>query len=318
MEKIVNLLRLNAAQQEAFSRLLAGHQQIFAPDGRLPATDAPLPREAYQEATIILGNPAVDNIKGNQRLKLLQTRSAGVDRYLAAGVLPEGAVLAGCSGAWGPAIAEHVFALLLSLMKRLSAYYDQQKQGLWQKLGRAKTLMGARVLCIGTGDLGSSFAKLCKGCGAHTAGIRRDSAKPAAGIDEMHGLDELDTQLSLADVVCLMLPHTQDTNRLMNLRRLCLMKPDAILLNGGRGTAIDCDALADVLASGHLWGAGLDVTAPEPLPPDHPLWRQERVLITPHACGGFLDDTLDRIADIALENLRRYFAGEPLRNQFLY
>ena len=316
MERIVNLLLLNPEQQEAFSRLLAGHEQIFAPEGLLPVTGEPLPREVYQQATIILGNPPADCVAGNGSLKLLHTRSAGVDCYLTPGVLTEGAVLAGCSGAWGPAIAEHVFALLLSLMKRLPAYYDQQRQGVWQKLGRAKTLMGARVLCVGTGDLGSSFARLCKACGAHTVGVRRDSAKPAEGIDEMHGLDVLDAQISLADVVCLMLPHTQDTNQLMNLRRLCLMKPDAILLNGGRGTAIDCDALAEVLETGHLWGVGLDVTAPEPLPPEHPLRRQPRVLITPHACGGYLDDTLDRIAEIVQENLRRFFAGKLLRNQF--
>ncbi len=316
MEKVLNLLVLDAEQQQAFRELLCDHEQIFAPNGLLPGTGTALPPELYQKATIILGNPPAEAIRGNQNLRLLHTRSAGVDRYLVPGVLPEKARLAGCSGAWGPAIAEHIFAMLLALMKRLPAYHDQQKQGTWKKLGHEKTLIDARVLCIGAGDLGSSFAQLCKVFGAHTIGIRRDVSMPAEGIDEMYSFDELDRQLSLADIVCLMLPHTPETSRLISLRRLCLMKPEAILLNGGRGTAVDCDALAEVLESGHLWGVGLDVTSPEPLPPDHPLWKQENALITPHTCGGFLEDTFRRIADIILENLRRYFSGEPLRNQF--
>ena len=100
--------------------------------------------------------------------------------------------------------------------------------------------------------------------------------------------------------------------------RLLRMKPDAILLNGGRGTAVDCAALAEVLEAGHLWGACLDVTDPEPLPADHPLWRQERAVLTPHTAGDdHLSVTADRIAEIALDNLARYLAGRPLRNRVL-
>ena len=95
------------------------------------------------------------------------------------------------------------------------------------------------------------------------------------------------------------------------------MKRDALLLNGGRGSAVDCEALAQVMGSGHLWGAGLEVTDPEPLPADHPLWQQERVLITPHTGGGLKQDVWDRAAGIALDNLRRYLSDKPLINRFL-
>ena len=102
----------------------------------------------------------------------------------------------------------------------------------------------------------------------------------------------------------------------VSAERLLRLKEDAILLNGGRGSAVDCAALAEVLESGRLWGAGLDVTDPEPLPPEHPLWRQPRALITPHTAGGdHLPDTARRIAAIALDNLGRYLRGKPLRNQ---
>ena len=118
----------------------------------------------------------------------------------------------------------------------------------------------------------------------------------------MFSMDRLDELLAQGDVAALMLPHSADTVHLMDRRRLLLMKRDAILLNGGRGSAVDCAALAEVLEGGHLWGACLDVTDPEPLPSDHPLWRQERAVLTPHTAGGdHLPDTADRIAAVALE-----------------
>ena len=213
-------------------------------------------------------------------------------------------------------MSEHLFALLLALMKRLPSYRDQQNRALWRDLGPVKTLLGAQVLVVGTGDLGSSFARLCQTLGARTSGVRRDPAKPAAGIECMYGFEALDTLLPAADVVALTLPQTPGTVRLFDKARLLRMKGDAILLNGGRGSCVDGQALAEVLADDRLWGAGLDVTDPEPLPPEHPLWRQPKALITPHTAGGnHLADTERRIARIALDNLRRYLAGEALRNR---
>lgn len=316
MEIILNLLVLSESQRQAFRDAAANEEQVFAPEGILSDTGKPLPVPCYDQATVILGNPPAEYLKGNRVLRFMQTRSAGVDRYLGPGILPPGAKLAGCSGAWGTSVSEHVFSMMLALMKRLPAYRDQQCRSVWAGLGTEKTVRDAQVLCVGTGDLGSSFAVLCKGMGAHTVGIRRDPSKPAEGVDEMYGPDALDDQLPLADVTALMLPRNAGTEKLITRERLLRMKPDAILLNGGRGSAVDCGALAQVLEAGHLWGAGLDVTDPEPLPPGHPLWKQPRVLITPHTGGGMRQDIWDRAAGIALENLRRYLAGEPLRNRF--
>ena len=303
MDLILNLLTLKDNQREDFLRAAEGYEQIFAPGGVL-ADGQPVPRPLYRRAAVILGNPTVEELTACENLRLLQTRSAGTDRYQKPGVLPEGAVLRSASGAYGHSVSEHMFAMLLSLMKRLPSYRDRQRDGIWSDLGPVKTLAGALVLCVGTGDLGSSFARLCKALGARTAGIRRDAARPAGGIDEMHPMDRLDELLPQADVVALMLPHSADTVHLMDRRRLLLMKQDAILLNAGRGTAVDCAALAEVLEGGHLWGACLDVTEPEPLPAGHPLWAQERAVLTPHTAGGdHLPDTADKIAAIALEHL---------------
>lgn len=306
MDLILNLLELNDCQRKEFIRAAEGWEQVFAPDGVLEDGGS-IPPELYRRASIILGNPPVKELAVCESLRLLQTKSAGTDRYQKPGVLPQEALLLNASGAYGHSVSEHMFAMLLSVMKRLPAYRDQQRRGLWSDLGPVKTLDGALVLCVGTGDLGSSFAKLCKALGARTVGIRRDTGTPAEGIDEMFPTDRLDELLSKADVTALMLPHSADTVHLMDRRRLLLMKRDAILLNGGRGSAVDCAALAEVLESGHLWAACLDVTEPEPLPSDHPLWRQERAVLTPHTAGGnHLPDTADRIAAIALEHLNLF------------
>lgn len=303
MEHILNMLTLTEKERAAFAQTAQGHEQIFAPGGKA------LSPEDYRQATVILGNPPPAVLAECPALRWLQTWSAGTDQYQRPGVLPEGALLTSATGAYGHSVSEHMFAMLLAAMKRLPGYRDLQRQERWTDLGPVKSLAGAQVLCVGTGDLGSSFARLCKALGAHTVGVRRDASKPAGGVDEMYPMAELDRLLPQADVVALTLPHADDTVHLMDRRRLLLMKEDAILLNGGRGSAVDCMALAQVLEEDHLWCACLDVTDPEPLPVGHPLWRQDRAMITPHTAGGnHLPDTAGRIAAIALKNLEKFLA----------
>lgn len=315
METILNFLPLTPEERAAFEAAAPGAEQLFRP---VAATrfSPEAPGEEYARATVILGCAPTGMVAKAGRLRWLQTWSAGVDPYLKEGVLREGAMLTSAVGAYGQAVSEHMFATLLALCKRLHQYRDAQNRNSWTPLGEVKTLAGATVLVAGAGDIGSSFARLVKGMGAHTVGLRRSPERGAEGIDEMHPLSALDEWLPKADVVALVLPHSPETDRLMDGPRIGRMKRDAILLNAGRGSAVDCGALARALEEGHLWGAGLDVTAPEPLPGEHPLWRAERCLITPHVAGGdHLPAIRERLVDIALDNLRRYLAGEPLRNR---
>ena len=315
METILNFLPLTPEERAAFEAAAPGAEQLFRP---VAATrfSPEAPGEEYARATVILGCAPTGMVAKAGRLRWLQTWSAGVDPYLKEGVLREGAMLTSAVGAYGQAVSEHMFATLLALCKRLHQYRDAQNRNSWTPLGEVKTLAGATVLVAGAGDIGSSFARLVKGMGAHTVGLRRSPERGAEGIDEMHPLSALDEWLPKADVVALVLPHSPETDRLMDGPRIGRMKRDAILLNAGRGSAVDCGALAQALEEGHLWGAGLDVTAPEPLPGDHPLWQAERCLITPHVAGGdHLPAIRERLVDIALDNLRRYLAGEPLRNR---
>ena len=245
------------------------------------------------------------------RLEWLQTNSAGIGVYLAPGVLPEGCAISSATGAFGQAVSEHAITLMLALMKNLPRYRDNQRDGAWRDEGMALSPVGATALIIGTGDLGSSIGTTCVALGARTVGVRRDPSKPAAGIGEMHGFDELDALIPTADVIMVCVPGTPETRGLIDAVRLEAMRRSAILVDVGRGSVIDTDALARALATGEIRGAAIDVTDPEPLPAGHPLWSEPRCLITPHVAGGnHLADVPKRIFEIAVANLRRYAKGE--------
>lgn len=316
-ELIFNALPLTEAERAQFEAAAPGVEQRFLPLMDNIGLTVPLSDPTLVEgATVVLGSLPADVLSTSPTLKWLQTWSAGVDVYLKPGALPDGAMLTSAVGAYGPSVAEHLFACLLALMKRLPQYRDQQRGHCWSDLGTVKTLSGATVLAMGAGDIGQRFSALCQTMGAHTVGLKRTVCLPPAGLDEVHTLDELDQWLPKADVVVLALPQTPATIHIMDQRRLDLMKDDAILLNGGRGSAIDPQALAETLRVGRLWGAALDVTEPEPLPANSPLWDIDNLLLTPHVAGGLhLEGTRERIVAIALENLKRYLAGEPLKNR---
>ena len=267
-------------------------------------------------ADVIIGNIPASRLAGAGRLKLLQLNSAGYDAYLAPGTMPAGASLCCAVGAYGQAVSEHVLAMVLSLMKRLPGYRDSQREHAWVDLGPVTTLLGAHVLVLGCGDIGGHFARLCSAMGAHVAGVRRHAGSAPEGFESVHAMEGLQGLLPEADTVTSFLPSALSTRGLAGGRFFASMKPGAYFANGGRGDLVDEDALAAALRSGHLAGAALDVTDPEPLPADNPLWDAPGALITPHVSGGFhLPCVLDSIVDIAAGNLRRLRSGEPLRNE---
>ncbi len=314
MQKILVLLELTDEERRAFEDAAAGNEIIF--NNNKEEFISSLESEAFEDVDVVLGQPKPHVLKTAKKLKWLQTRTSGVDNYLKLGVLPDGVMLTSATGAYGQSVSEHMFAMMLGIMKQFPQYRDNQNASLWRDEGVTLSPDGARVLVVGTGDLGSSFAKLCKNMGSYTVGIRRDKTKPAAGIDEMHGFDELDNELGRADVICSMLPHSDDMIGFFNYDRFMAMKKDAIFLNAGRGPIVDCDGLCRALSEGWLFGAGLDTLSPEPFPKEHPLWRQKRVFITPHTAGGdHIPITVRRVNEIALSNLKAYLAGEPLKNR---
>lgn len=258
-----------------------------------------------------IGGVPPEWIKKARNLKWLQLTSAGANRYLEPGLLPEGAFLTCSTGAYGKAVSEHGFAMLLALQKKLHRYRDQQRRGEWADLGPVVSLSHCTVLVVGFGDIGKSFAHLAKAFGARVIGVRRSAGGTFEDADEVSTIQDLDSLLPRADVVVLALPGTKDTFRLMDGEKFRLMKPGAVLINLGRGTSVVMDDLCRAVETGQIGAAGLDVTDPEPLPPDHRAWGIDNILITPHISGGFhLADTLDNIIGICVSNLKRLERGE--------
>ena len=286
---------------------------VCAPQEALPGQ--PVTQEDVDWAQVILGNVPAAMLHGSPALEWLQTNSAGVEPYIQPGVLAGDTLLTNATGAYGLAIAEHMLGMLLELFKKLELYRDAQKSGAWQSQGAVKAVYGSTVLVLGMGDIGGEFAARCKALGAKVIGVRRSLRPCPEYADEVHLLEDLDSLLPQADVVAITLPGTDATRGLMSRERLAKMKEGAVLLNVGRGFIVDTEALCDALERGHLSGAGVDVTDPEPLPPTHRLWNIPTAVVTPHISGFYhLRETHERIVGIFLENLRHFQAGEPLRN----
>lgn len=272
-------------------------------------------RETLQDAHIIIGNPPLDMVKGCKNLKWLQLDSAGADLFVKEGVLPRGVKLTNSTGAYGFAISEHMIGVLLSIYKKLYLYRDNQNNSLWKNEGEVKSIYGCTALVIGLGDIGGDFAKRIKALGGYTIGVRRSDTNKPEYLDELYLMDKIDELLPKADVVALSLPETKETYKLFSKDKISKMKKDSVLINVGRGTAIDTEALCDALESGKLLGAALDVTDPEPLPKDHRIWGIKNAIITPHVSGNYnLKETHHRIVKIAVNNLERFIKGEELRN----
>lgn len=274
-------------------------------------------REEILWADAILGNVPVELIRQNDHLVWFQSNFAGPDPYLEPGVLPANCLVTNATGAYGLAISEWMLGMWLALAKDLLLYRDRQHRHHWEAIERpVRSIAGSRVLCVGMGDIGSSFARRAHLLGAQVVGVRRHGGSCPDYCLRVVDTAHLDEELPQADVVALSLPGTPETYRMFDADRLARCKPGAILLNVGRGSTVDCDALAQAVQQGRLYGAAIDVTDPEPLPPDHPLWTLDTVLITPHISGRFsLPRTLENIVDIFAHNLQRFAAGQPLDNQ---
>ena len=272
-------------------------------------------KKMVEEADIIIGNIDPDLLEYAKNLEWLQLNSAGADAYVKKGVLPEEVVLTNATGAYGPGVAEHMLAVLFSIQKKLHLYRDNQNQCEWQDEGEVMSLRGGCALIVGLGDIGLYFARLLRNFGYRVIGIKRSPGQVPQGVDELYTMEHLDELLPEADVIFSVLPETKATKNIFNAKRFREMKNSAVFLNAGRGSAVNTEDLCQALIAGEIYGAGLDVTDPEPLPSQHKLWNMKNVVITPHISGDFHHPaTLYRIVDIAAGNLKRYCAGEPLMN----
>lgn len=291
-----------------FEKALPEHRFFYLEDG-------PISDELFAEAEVIFGNSTAEMLAPCKKLKWLQLGSAGADSYVVKGLLPEGTMLTNATGAYGDAIGEYMVAVTFALCNHLPLYRDNQMESQWIRYEPGRAVEGSTVLCVGMGDIGGAYAKRMKALGCTVYGIRRTKSAAPDYVDGLFQLDMLDELLPKADIVALSLPNSAQTRGLITKERLALMKNDAFLINIGRGTAICTDALVEALRNNTIGGAAMDVTDPEPLPSDHPLWKCKNALITPHISGGFGQMRVyDTFISICLENVEHFKAGEEMRN----
>lgn len=271
--------------------------------------------ELLSDVQILIGNLPPEKVSHAEKLEWMQLNSAGADNYVKPGILPEGAKLTNATGAYGLAISEHMLAMLLMLMKRLHQYHRNQMESLWRDEGRVTSIYGSTTLILGFGDIGQEFGKRMHSLGSRVIGIRRNKSEKPDFADGVYTMEELKQVLPQADIIAMSLPNTPQTRHIINRETLALVKPGSILLNVGRGSSIDQEALYEALETGALGGAAVDVTDPEPLPKDSPLWKAPNMIITPHISGQYhLQETFQRIVRIAGSNLNHFIKGEPMIN----
>jgi phosphoglycerate dehydrogenase-like enzyme len=236
-------------------------------------------------------------------LRVIQTLSAGVDQLLP--IVPPGVTLCDAAGTRNAAVAEWVVAAILASTKRLPELRDSQRERRWERQ-RSHELAGATVMILGYGAIGTATERRLEPFDVELIRVAR---RARAGV---HAVEDLGGLLPLADVVVVLLPLTPETTGLLDAERLARLRPGALLVNAARGPILDTRALTDLLQAERV-RAALDVTDPEPLPPNDPLWDAPGVLITPHLAGD--TPAADRRAfGLVGEQVSRYLRGEPLVN----
>jgi phosphoglycerate dehydrogenase-like enzyme len=248
------------------------------------------------------------------RLKLLFVTNAGLDRLAPFDWLPAGATLMNNRGTHAAKAGEFAIMGVLMLANRVPAMVTHQRAGRWQKLWGG-VLGGRTVTVIGLGSLGGAAAERAAAFGMTVTGVRAHPA-PHSACTRVVGTDALDSVLSGTEFLVLACPLTTATRGIIDRRRLSLLPAGAGIVNIGRGELVDQDALCDLLNTGHLSGAVLDVFTPEPIPAGHRLWTTPNLVISPHTSADDPATYNPHSLDIFLDNLRAYRDGKPLPNRF--
>ncbi len=284
---------------------------------------APAPRPAEQLAAIgdadaYLGRIGRDTfLAAGPSLRWVHSTGAGIETLA---TIPElvasDVVVTNTRGGHAPCIAEHTFAMLLALTRRIVALAEDQRRHAWKRPGATdglRELTGATMVVVGLGNIGRAIASRAAAFEMRVIGVDLCPGPAPDGVEAVWPLDRLDEALGRADVLSVATPYTPLTADLIDARRIGLLPPGAYLLAVSRGGIVDEAALVAALRGGQLAGAGLDVLAVEPPPPDDPIWDAPNLILTPH-CSGASAQTRERVWALTRENLRRFVGGAPLLN----
>jgi phosphoglycerate dehydrogenase-like enzyme len=283
----------------------------------LPTYDD-LARHITDTEILITWSVRADQIKSARRLRWIHSPAAAVHQLMYPELIASDILITNAREVHGPVVAEHVLAQIFALAKKIpqAVHLQQQRlwgqETLWNELPRVREIAGATLGLIGVGSIGCEVAKRAAALGMRVIAVREHPEKGTPqGVDDVFATSQLDELLARSDYVVLAAPVTRSTTSLMNTARLAKMKPEACLINVGRGPLVDEAALANALRRHHLGGAALDVFPKEPLPSDSPLWNIDNLLITPHTAA-LTDKLWSRHYALIRENLRRYLSQAPL------
>jgi phosphoglycerate dehydrogenase-like enzyme len=271
---------------------------------------------AAPRADAVIGFCSAELLAKGTRIRWIQVLSAGVERCVSnPGFADRGILLTNMQRVAGPVMAEHVMAMTLALARGLPTYLRLQDQGRWDReaVGEERTLAleGKTMLIAGLGGIGTEVGRRAYGFGMRIIATRASNRPAPEFVSHVGPPAELASLLKEADVIVNALPLTDETTALFDAKLFAAMKPRALFINVGRGRTVVTAELVKALTEHRIGGAGLDVTDPEPLPPDHPLWHAPNVIITPHVSSDS-DFGSERHWQIARENLRRYVAGDRM------
>ena len=299
---------------DQYEAALARHPDVAKLVRTTMGYDAENYDEAMREADALISYrfPRDDLARRAPHLKWIQVLGAGVDYMLPLDWVPQGLKLTTNFGAHVPKASQSALMAILMINSRIPTLVTGQRRHEWNRIFTT-TVEGRTLAIIGVGHIGGGAAEQARKVGMRVLGIRR-TAQPHPAVDEMHGPDALHAVLPRADIVLLNTALTSHTRFLMGKAEFALMKKGAGFINMSRGGLVDPQALEESLKSGHLSGAMIDVSYPEPLPADSPLWDAPNLIITPHVLSDDIEHYIPRTLDIFFDNVKRYLAGEELRN----
>ena len=295
----------------------------YAADHSLPTLGDAAARERWDalldEAEVLFDFGPLElapTLAARPRLRWIQATSAGVGKLAdRVGLTQSSVAVTTASGVHARPLAEFVLLAMLMFGKDVLRLEREQREHRWERFA-GEEVAGKTVCVVGLGKIGREVARLSRALDARVVGTVREVRERTPedlGVDRLEPTDRLDELLPEADVLVLAVPHTALTDRILDARRLALLKPGAILVNIARGDIVDEAALAEALASGRLRGAALDVFEQEPLPPESPLWDLPNVFVSPHSASTVAAEN-ERIVELFQENIRRYLEGQPLLN----
>ena len=268
--------------------------------------------EVMSEIEVVCGHVSREMFARRKKLKWIQSWGAGVDGLLHAELVESDVLLCSAKGWVGVHLAEHAMALLLGLTRRI---HTAVRNSGWDQRGSIRAasweLIDQTMGIVGLGGTGRELAQRASAFGMRIVAVDPEEVAVPEAVEACWGMDQFHALLEQSDVVVICAPLTAKSAELFDREAFARMRSHALLINVTRGRIVDEQALLAALAEGQIGGAGLDVVPQEPLPEDHPLWRMDNVLITPHTAGGSPNRDIRCVA-LFCENLQRYLAGEPL------